>query len=271
MPNVRADGTYDPLDRVPIGLGGTGADTAPEARTSLGVPWGRSALDCTDASHSGDADVTLADDAADCRLIDLTGTAAAAFQVLVPHVEGRAWLVRNGTGQTATVIGATGTGADVPTGSSVWVYCDGTDITRTSSALSGANSDITALAGLTTPIGLGDGGTGVDNAPDARTALGVQWGLAQVSCEDATTVGEADVTLSAGNAGAAILDLTGSADAAFKLIVPLTNIASWLVRNGSGQTVTVVGATGTGIEVATSKVARVFCDGTNIVRETADL
>ena len=39
-------------------------------------------------------------------------------------------------------------------------------------ALSGANSNITSLSGLTTPLSIAQGGTGSDNAADARTAIG---------------------------------------------------------------------------------------------------
>jgi len=39
-------------------------------------------------------------------------------------------------------------------------------------ASSGANSDITSLSGLTTPLSIGQGGTGASTAPNARTALG---------------------------------------------------------------------------------------------------
>lgn len=40
-------------------------------------------------------------------------------------------------------------------------------------AMSGANNDITSLSGLTTPLSIGQGGTGAATAAGARTALGL--------------------------------------------------------------------------------------------------
>lgn len=54
------------------------------------------------------------------------------------------------------------------------------------------------------------------------------------------------------------------------VVVPLVAGAIWWIINATGQTATVIGATGTGIAVANAKVACVACDGTNIIRLTAD-
>jgi hypothetical protein len=57
------------------------------------------------------------------------------------------------------------------------------------------------------------------------------------------------------------------------LVVPLTPAGRrWTVRNAStgGQAVQVIGATGTGIVIATTKYAVVESDGTNIIRITPD-
>lgn len=44
----------------------------------------------------------------------------------------------------------------------------------------------------------------------------------------------------------------------------------WIVYNATAQSVRFIGATGTGITVATTKRATIYADGTNIVRVTAD-
>jgi hypothetical protein len=57
---------------------------------------------------------------------------------------------------------------------------------------------------------------------------------------------------------------------AHNVVVPLTADAVWIITNGTGYAATIIGATGTGIAIANGKTALVGCDGTNIVRLTAD-
>lgn len=58
--------------------------------------------------------------------------------------------------------------------------------------------------------------------------------------------------------------LNGTPAGAFNLIVPLTSPKFYFVDNQSGQTVTVKGATGAGVALATANVQIVYCDGTNV-------
>lgn len=64
---------------------------------------------------------------------------------------------------------------------------------------------------------------------------------------------------------------TGALTAQRNLVVPLVRRA-WTVRNNcTGFGVQVIGASGTGIVIGVGKVAIVECDGTNVLRVTADV
>lgn len=67
--------------------------------------------------------------------------------------------------------------------------------------------------------------------------------------------------------------LTGTLTAGRNYVVPLTDGAEWVVYNNTtgGFAVTVIGATGTGIAIGAGKTAIVRCDGTNVLRVTADV
>mgnify|MGYP000863101749 CR=1 FL=1 len=54
------------------------------------------------------------------------------------------------------------------------------------------------------------------------------------------------------------------------VVVPTVAGAKWVIHNATGQTATVKTSGGTGIAIANTKHATVYCDGTNIVRITAD-
>lgn len=85
---------------------------------------------------------------------------------------------------------------------------------------------------------------------------------------------DANKTLTQAEAAAEILDCTSSVSltATRNLVVPLTP-RQWTVYNGTtgAQSIQVIGATGTGVTIATGKRAIVYSDGTNVVRATADV
>ena len=91
--------------------------------------------------------------------LNLTGTSGGARNLIVPAGQ-KPYLIKNGVADAVTIKNATGTGVTVAAGATAFVYNDGTNVT-TAAAASGANSDITSLAGLTTPLTVAQGGIGV--------------------------------------------------------------------------------------------------------------
>lgn len=84
---------------------------------------------------------------------------------------------------------------------------------------------------------------------------------------------DANYTATAGEYAQELLDVTssGSLTATRDLIVPAT-VQGYDVRNNTtgGQSIRVKTSGGAGITIASAKAARVWCDGTNVVRLTSD-
>ena len=86
----------------------------------------------------------------------------------------------------------------------------------------------------------------------------------------AKALSDANTTLTQPEAACAVLTFTGTLSTTRDIVVPLVGKRQWTVYNGTGQSLRFIGASGTGITVATLKHAIVRSDGTNIVRVTAD-
>lgn len=86
----------------------------------------------------------------------------------------------------------------------------------------------------------------------------------------AKALSDANTTLTQTEAANSTLTFTGTLTATRDIVVPLVGKRQWTVYNGTGQSLRFIGASGTGITVATVKHATVRSDGTNIVRVTAD-
>lgn len=83
---------------------------------------------------------------------------------------------------------------------------------------------------------------------------------------------DANYTLTAAEADVDVIKVSaGTITATRDLIVPIAFPKEWTVINANAQSVRIIGATGTGITIATGKTAKVFADGTNVVRVTADV
>jgi hypothetical protein len=79
----------------------------------------------------------------------------------------------------------------------------------------------------------------------------------------------ADYTLSAAEIKTMFLAAT-NADAGANIIAPNTEGKVFCVINGSGQAITILVSGETGITVANTKTAFVYCNGTDYIRLTAD-
>lgn len=86
----------------------------------------------------------------------------------------------------------------------------------------------------------------------------------------AKALSDANTTLTQPEAANSTLTFSGTLTATRDIVVPLVGKKQWTVYNGTGQSLRFIGASGTGITVATVKHAIVRSDGTNIVRVTAD-
>jgi len=148
--------------------------------------------------------------------LNLTGTATAGYNLIVPAIE-KQYIVNNGTDGTITVKNSTGTGVAIPTGKSMLVFNDGTNVT-------GAINYLGPVATLT----VAEGGTG------ATTLTGVLKGNG-TSAFTAATAGTDYVAPSVSTTFTAIQIFTGSA----------TAIGAKLVNAVEKVTISATAATGT--------------------------
>jgi len=126
------------------------------------------------AFTSSDVTVTLtntnASQAARNLRLNLTGTSGGARQLILGsgcQIE-KLYLINNGLADAVTVKNTSGTGIVIPAGKSTFVFNNGTNVVEAANyfpgtASSGANSDITSLSGLTTPLSIAQGGTGTSS------------------------------------------------------------------------------------------------------------
>jgi hypothetical protein len=91
--------------------------------------------------------------------LNLTGTATAGYNLVVPAIE-KPYIINNGTDGTITVKNTTGTGIAVPAGKTMWVFNNGTNVvdvvTHLSSVTLGSALPVTSGGtGVTTSTGTG--------------------------------------------------------------------------------------------------------------------
>jgi hypothetical protein len=234
-------------------------------------------------SISGSLDTTLSLDEAQAELIEVSATLTASVNLVIPaHATndvGEVWAIFNNTSGafTLTVKGSTGSGVAIAQGRVGLVRWNGTnmvahfdDASLMNAATKGANSNITALTGLSAGI-QGSGGISIAGSVGGNSSTPAAFTFAVAAPSFAS---DANKTLSAAEYACPIqavvsgVSLTATRD----LIVPLTAGAVWFVYNNTtgSQSIRVIGATGTGVPIASGKVAIVRADSVNITRVTAD-
>ena len=129
---------------------------------------------------------------------------------------------------------------------------------------------LTAVSGTVSAV---EGAACSDNRVLHSTLNGIEYTQALLSGEFLSkAMADANQTLSAVEAEAIAIRCTGALTAQRNLVVP-TTVRSYNVDNSTtgGFGVQVIGASGTGTVVANGKKAFVLHDGTNVVRESADV
>ena len=123
---------------------------------------------------------------------------------------------------------------------------------------------------MTTGENAGTWGT-ITNANLGSASAGTYQGIEQaIGGKASITYSTTSYTLSFSDSNAAqegrslYLDLGGTPGGAANLIVP-TIQKSYIIKNGTGETVTAKTAAGTGVAIPTGFTALVYADGTNVV------
>jgi hypothetical protein len=194
-------GSVTGITDITVADGGTGASTAAAARTNLGLVIGTDvqAYNAILADFAGLTQATdkgiFFDSATTAATYDLTSFARTLLD------DGSASAMRSTLGlvigsnvqaydtDLAAIAALTSAANKLPyaTGAGAWALADLSSFGRTliddadastgrgtlEAAKSGANSDITSLSGLTTPLSVAQGGTGGATADAARTSLGL--------------------------------------------------------------------------------------------------
>lgn len=163
-----------------LGRGGTSGGGSPGGDTFLAV----------DVSGTGTYSLSAAEQGR--TIYRFTGTLSGNRNVVVPSTVAEFTVNNKTTGAyTLTVKTAAGTGITIGTDESTVLYCDGTNVSQSTTA------------SLSTPVAVVEGGTGATDASQARTNLG------------ATSVGAAVFTAASAAAGRSALGASTSGDAVF--------------------------------------------------------
>ena len=263
--------TYSSLKIELIGTGDQSGTWGTTTNNNLGdTALGEAITGSADvAFSSADVTVTLTDTnssqtARNLRL-NLTGTSGGARQLILGsgcQIE-KLYLINNGLADAVTVINTSGTGIAVPAGKTMFVYNNGTNVVNAinyvaGTASSGANSDITSLTGLTTPLSVAQGGTGANsNAGTAYALKGAN--------SDITSLTGLTTPLSVGQGGTGVTNLTGLVKGSASSAFTAASAGTDYVAPGTATTFT---ATQSFIGTS-SALGAIFADAAEIVTVSA--
>ena len=137
--------SYSDLKIELIGTGEQSGSWGTTTNTNLGTAIEEAIAESVDVPFSsGQVTLTLTDSNATQSArhlrLNLTGTSGGAQNLVVPTIE-KPYLVNNGTDDTITVKTSSGSGIGVPSGKTMWVYADGTNVVNAVTAVSSLQSD----------------------------------------------------------------------------------------------------------------------------------
>ena len=137
--------SYSDLKIELIGTGEQSGSWGTTTNTNLGTAIEEAIAESVDVPFSsGTVTLTLtnsnASQSARHLRLNLTGTSGGAQNLVVPTIE-KPYLVNNGTDDTITVKTSSGSGIGVPSGKTMWVYADGTNVVDAVTAVSSLQSD----------------------------------------------------------------------------------------------------------------------------------
>ncbi len=123
---------------------------------------------------------------------------------------------------------------------------------------------------VTAPFGNTNSFVGGDDLPAAEVNAHADDLATTRASRSSVSLASGNVTLSTAQSETVVIECTGTLTANRQLIVPLTSGQWWWVRNATSgsYTVTVIGATGTGIVAPQGAACLVYTDGTNVLLAT---
>jgi hypothetical protein len=184
----------------------------------------------------GSLDVTLTmTECTDNTVLEFTGTLTGPISVIFPYIDGRSWdIFNNTTGDHKLTIKVSGQpGFVLESGKKVSAYCGSADM------------QVVGTSPLNSGVGL-------------------------IAAQSNITMTDADYQMTLAEQAAGFLNVTGTLSATRNLVLKDTTVRGYVLINGTNQSVTLKTPSGSGVTVAANQTAMLYCNGTNVVRITAD-